>query len=309
MDVDDINVGDVLNVEITLPDGATGNITVEIDGDEYPALIEGGKVIVPISGLKAGDKTLIVKYGGDDNYLPNVTTVHFTVSKVPSTIKATPKDVSVGSDEVITVEVPKDATGRVLVNINGVGYYGEIINGKAKVTIPDLPIGSYKATVTYEGDDKYLPSSSITTTFSITKAKAPMSAFGSTIVIGDDATVTVYLPEDATGTVTLRIDGKSYVEEVKDGKAVFVIPGLAPGDHKVVAIYSGDDKYDGNMTVSDVEVYNNETPKDNNATHYNESSSSYGGIQLSRYATANPILALVMVLVAVGSSRLRRFKK
>ena len=304
-DVSDINVGDTLNVEITLPEGATGNVTVEIDGEEYAAVVEGGKVTVPISGLKAGDKTLIVKYSGDDNYLPNVTTAQFTVSKLSSTVKATSKDVSFGNDEVITVEVPKDATGRVLVNINGVGYYGNIINGKAKVTIPDLPIGSYKATVTYEGDDKYLPSSSITTTFSITKAKAPISASGSTIEIGDDATITVYLPEDATGTVTLKIDGKTYVEDVKDGKSVFVIPGLVPGDHRVVAIYSGDDKYEGNMTVSDIEVYNNETPEDN-GTHKGDSSS---GISLARYATANPIWALVMVLVAVGSSRLRRFKK
>ena len=395
VDVDDINVGDTLNVEIALPEGATGKVTVEIDGKKYPATIEGGKVIVPISGLKAGDKTLIVKYSGDDNYLPNVTTAQFTVSKLPSTAKATPKDISVGTDEIITVEVPKDATGRVLVNIDGVGYYGDIINGKAKVTIPDLPAGNYNATVTYEGDDKYLASNPITVSFSVTKskapmstsgeaiivgedetitvilpddatgtvtitvngqsyteevkdgkavfsirglasgeynilaiysgddkylpsnsmnssftvdkAKAPMSAPGSSIVIGDDATVTVYLPEDATGTVTLKIDDKTYVEEVKDGKAVFVIPGLTPGNHKIIAIYSGDDKYEGNTTVCDVEVYDNKTPENNNGTHLKGDSSS--GIPLTRYATANPILALMLVLVAIGSSRLRRYKK
>ena len=394
VDVSDIDVGDTLDVEITLPDGASGNVTVEIDGEEYSATIEDGKVTVPVSGLKAGNKTLIVKYDGDDNYLPNVTTARFAVSKLPSTAKPTPNDISVGNDEVITVDVPKDATGRVLVEIDGVGYYGDIINGKAKVIIPDLPVGSYNATVAYEGDDKYLPSDSTTVSFSVSKvaapmsasgdsivvgdnetisvilpedatgtvtvnvsgesytkevnngkavfvllglasgeydilasysgddkylpstssnasftvskAKAPMSASGASIVVGDDATVTVNLPEDATGTVTLKIDGVTYATaEVKYGKAVFVVHGLKPGDHSIVAIYSGDDKYEGNMTSSDVEVYANKTPDDNH-THYKDDSS---GIQLTRYATANPIMMLVIVLIAIGSSRLRRFKK
>ena len=393
VDVSDIYVGDTLNVEITLPEGATGDITVEIDGEEYSATLEGGKAIVPISGLSAGDKTLTVKYGGDDNYLSNVTTAKFTVSKVSPTIEASAKDTSVGNDVVINVEVPKDATGRVLVNIDGVGYYADIINGRAKVFIPDLPVGSYKATVTYEGDDKYLPSDSRTVSFSVTKAQAPMSAYGSSvevgenetitvylpedatgivtlkvngktyttgvkdgkavftvpglpagsyeanityggddkyasgesvttsfnvtkahapmsangcsIEVGDDATITVHLPEDATGTVTLKIDGKTYVTEVKNGKALFVIHDLAPGNHKIVVIYSGDDKYEGNVTESDVVVYNNQTPE--NKTPYNRHVEAAVG--LSRYETSNPILMLLMALVAITSINVRRFKK
>ena len=307
VDARDISVGETLNVEITLPEGATGTVTVEIDGEEYSATVEGGKVIIPVSGLTAGDKTLIVKYSGDDNYLANVTTSQFTVSKLSSTISASAKDTSLGNDVVINVEVPKDATGRVLVNIGGVGYYGDIINGRAKVFIPDLPIGSYTATVSYEGDDRYLPSDSLTVSFSVTKADAPMSAYGTSIEVGEDGIITVTLPDDATGTVTLKIDGKTYVMEVKDGKAVFVIPGLAPGDYKIVAIYSGDDKYAGNVTESDLVVYNNETPGGNTPDYHGHSDGAVGG--LSRYATGNPLLILLLSLIALGISQLRRFKR
>ena len=195
----------------------------------------------------------------------------------------------------------------MLVNIGGVGYYGDIINGRAKVFIPDLPIGSYTATVTYEGDDRYLPSDSVTVSFSVTKADAPMSAYGTSIEVGEDGIITVTLPDDATGTVTLKIDGKTYVMEVKDGKAVFVIPGLAPGDYKIVAIYSGDDKYAGNVTESDLVVYNNETPGGNTPDYHGHSDGAVGG--LSRYATGNPLLILLLSLIALGISQLRRFKR
>ena len=304
VDVNNIDVGETLNVEITLPEGATGNVTVEIDGEEYPATIEGDKIIVPIDGLTAGNKTLIVKYSGDDNYLANITTAQFTVSKVSSTIKPTAQNVVAGNDEIITVEVPKDATGRVLVDIDGVGYYGNIINGKAKVIIPDLPAGSYTATVTYEGDDKYLPSSSTAVSFTVSKAKAPISASGSSITVGDDATVTVNLPEDATGNVTIEIDGK-YTKEVVDGKVVFEIPGLSPGTHKAVVTYSGDGKYDANSTITSIEVHYKESPEPVNPGH----ESAKAGSMLTKHAAGNPIWILLLAVLAIGSTQFRRFRK
>ena len=53
-------------------------------------------------------------------------------------------DGDVGEDVTVTVELPEDATGQVLIDIDGVGYYGTIVNGKAKVVIPELPSGKYR---------------------------------------------------------------------------------------------------------------------------------------------------------------------
>ena len=310
VDAADIHVGETAVITVGVPEKATGNVTIEIDGIKYTQSIENGKAVFYIDGLVAGIKTIAVKYEDDAYYVANSTTAQFTVYKCESTISATSKDITVGNDEVIIATLPSDATGKVLVEINGVGYYGNIINGKAKITVPELPSGKYVAKVTYEGDDKYLPSSTITTSFTVNKAKAPISATGGEILYGDDATIIVTLPEDATGTVTIVVDGESYTTEVVDGKAVFVIPGLTKGDHEITASYSGDKKYSASETVADIEVHYPEIPSDNNESSVvNTSSSSNGGINLAKHATGNPIWILLLIVIAIGSTKIRRFEK
>ncbi|WP_296789228.1 Ig-like domain repeat protein [uncultured Methanobrevibacter sp.] len=305
VEVEDINVGDVEIVTVTLPEKATGKVTIEINGKEYTTDVENGKAIFEVPDLAFGNKTVAVKYSGDDSYNDNYTTGQFVVSKVPSSISAVGKDITVGKDEVITVTVPSDATGKVLITIDGVGYYGEITNGKAKIIIPELPAGKYSATVTYEGDDKYLESTA-PVSFTVNKVKAPVRAEADDINEGEDATVIVHVPSDATGTVTITIDGKQYTAEVDNGVAVFVIPGLTRGDHNIVAFYSGDDKYDANDNITDIEVlYSQPDVPDNNGS---EGKHAGAGVMLSEYATGNPILVLLLLLM-IGSTQIRRFKK
>ena len=307
VDVNEIKVGETAVITVNVPADATGDVTIEVNGRQYTQSIEGGKAVFNIEGLAAGDKTVAVKYGGNEYYVENSTTGKFTVSKCESTISASSRDINVGTDEVITVILPSDATGRVMVDINGVGYYGDIINGKAKIIIPELASGEYTAKVVYDGDDKYLPNTTYTS-FTVTKVNAPISATGGEIEYGDDATIIVHLPEDATGTVTIVVDGKSYTADVKEGKAVFVIPGLPKGDHKITAFYSGDRKYEASETVTDIDVY---YPEDGNGTvpDAEASKESNGGINLADYPTGNPILVLLLVMLAIGSIKIRRFKK
>ena len=193
-----------------------------------------------------------------------------------------------------------------MVEIDGVGYYGTIINGKAKIIIPELPSGEYNVNVTYEGDDKYLPSST-TVEFTVTKVNTPISATGDEIEQGQDATVVVTVPSDATGNVTITVDGKEYTTDVKDGKAVFVIPGLTKGDHEVTARYSGDKKYAANDTITDIEVYYKESPVPSPGGE--EGAKGAEGSVLAEHATGNPILVLLLVLLALGSTQIRRFRK
>jgi len=306
VDVSNIKVGETEVVTVTLPKEATGSVTIEINGKEYTVNVENGKAIFRVHGLAFGDKTVAVKYAGDDNYMNNYTTGQFTVSKVSSTVKATGKDINVGKDEIITATVPKDATGRVLVDIDGVGYYGTVENGKAKIIIPELASGRYTAKITYEGDDKFLPSTT-TVSFKVSKVNAPISADADDIYQGEDATVVVNVPEDATGTVTITVNGKTYTQEVKNGKAIFTVPGLTKGDYDIVASYSGDRKYDANDSITDIEVHFNETPDEPAHPHYTYNAEKRG---LEKYPTGNPILALIlMLLIAVGSGGIRKFRK
>jgi hypothetical protein len=310
VNISDAEVGDPVLVTVTVPEGSTGNVTIEIEGKEYSAVIKDGVATFEVDGLQSGDKTVVVKYVGDKYYNENVTSTQFIVNKKESEINASSIDISVGKNEIISVNVPSDATGSVLVKINGVGYYADVINGKANIVIPDLPSGKYTATVYYSGDDKYLPSDNVTTTFTVTKANAPISASSDDIKEGEDATVIVKLPKDATGKVTITINGKEYTATVKNGKAVFIIPGLAKGKYKITARYSGDKKYDPNETIISMEVhYNNETPQPHPQPHGEDSVSAKEGISLSDYPTANPIWLLLLILLAICSTQIRRFRK
>ena len=306
VNVHNIKVGETEVVTVTLPKEATGTVTIEINGKEYLAKVKDGVATFSVTGLAFGDKTVAVKYAGDDYYMDNYTTAQFTVSKVSSTVKATGKDINVGKDEIITATVPKDATGRVLVDIDGVGYYGTVENGKAKIIIPELASGKYTTKITYEGDDKYLPSTT-TVSFKVSKVNAPISADADDIYHGEDATVVVNVPEDATGTVTITVNGKTYTQEVKNGKAIFTVPGLTKGDYDIIASYSGDRKYDANDSITDIEVHFNETPDEPAHPHYTYNAEKRG---LEKYPTGNPILALIlMLLIAVGFGGIRKFRK
>ena len=304
----DIYVGDTEVVVVTVPNGATGIITIEINGKEYSAPVKDGQAVFNVDGLAFGNKTVAVKYSGDDKYRDNYTTGQFKVIKRPTFITAQSKDIHVGDDEIITAKVlPDDVTGKVLVDIDGVGYYANVTGGIANVIIPELPSGIYTAKVTYEGDDKYLPSTT-TVIFAVTKVKTPIRAAGDIIEEGDYATVIVRVPEDATGTITITVDNKKYTEEIENGTATFKVPGLVKGDWDVDVVYSGDKKYEGNDTITDILVYRND-PVDNHTDDYEYPSDVSKGINLSDYPTGNPILIMLLILITLCVTQVRRFKK
>ena len=306
--VHDIYVDDVEVVIVTVPKNATGTVTIEIDGIEHSAPVKDGKAVFNVTGLEFGNKTVAVKYSGDDTYRDNYTTGQFEVIKRPTNTTAQSHDINVGQNETIIADVvPGDATGIVLVYMGGVGYYGVIIDGTANIIIPELPSGVYIAKVTYQGDRKYLPSST-SVKFTVTKVKTPISAGGDVIEEGNDATVVVRVPEDATGTITITVDGKKYTEEVENGSAVFKVPGLVKGDWDVDAEYSGDKKYEANDTITDILVYKNTDGNDtDNNEHYANAADNV--VDLSDYPTGNPILVVLLILMALCVTQVRRFKK
>ena len=305
---EDPKVGETVTIVVTVPDGVTGDITLEIDGQQFKTKVQGGKATFEIPNLSEGGKTMIVKYSSDEYYVANMTTAQFKVSKVDSTIKASSKDITVGKDETITVNVPEGATGRVLVEINGVGYYGTVVNGKAKIVVPELPAGDYTVTILYEGDDKFLPSTT-TTSFKVKGGKqSSISVSAEDIVEGENATIVVDVPIEATGKVTINVDGKKFTTPVKNGKAVFVVPGLKKGKYVINAHYSGDATYAPSDDTGSITVKANGTHH-NHGKHKHHASAKEG-ISLTEYPTNNPLWILLLALLAIGSTQIRRrFKK
>ena len=140
-------------------------------------------------------------------------------------------------DDDIIIELPKDATGSVIVSINGKTQTVPIKDGRAVVDISDLEPGNYTVVANYPGDSKYPPVSN-STTFEVPKIdNYPMN------MTNTDNELTINVPNDATGNVKVTIDGKTQTVPIKDGKAVVDISNLPVGSHDVEVTYPGNDKY------------------------------------------------------------------
>ena len=233
-------------IAVELPEDATGYVLVDIDGKGYYAKVTDGKATVDVAGLDAGNYTATVTYTGDDNYKANTSSVAVSIPEEDEPIPepVTPEMTVKVTNTTIEVTLPKDATGNVLVDVDGQGYYAPVKDGKATVNVIGLDEGTYPATVTYAGDDKYTnatKSASVTVPGDEEPTPEPVDPKAD-INVSDDA-VNVELPKDATGYMLVDVDGKGYYAPVKDGKATLDLPELDEGNHTISVTYTGDDKY------------------------------------------------------------------
>ena len=246
IEVSDVNVGDVVKVVVNVGGNVEGNVTIEIDGVNYTAKVEGGKATFNVENLVAGNKTITATYAGDDYYEFNSTTDQFIVSKnnAPMSVSA----VVNGAEITITVsDLPSDATGYVIIDVNGTEYGINITKTNSiKISVPQS--GVYDVTATYLGDDKYLSNVS-STSFEAQKVSGDVSVEVNDTLAGDDVIVKVTVPADAGGNVTVKIGNTTKVVNVTGGENTIAIPGIGEGTHDVEVIYSGDGKY-GSKTVN-----------------------------------------------------------
>ena len=59
------------------------------------------------------------------------------------------------TEERVVLATPKDATGYLLVDVDGIGYYVPAYNGEAIFEMPLLAPGNYTVVATYTGDENY----------------------------------------------------------------------------------------------------------------------------------------------------------
>ena len=246
VNVNNIKVGEDAVISVKLASDATGEVVITVNGEDYTAAIENGVASVTVSDLKAGDYTVTVKYSGDNNYNVAVATSSFTVSKVDSTMDVTVNDIVFGGDLTVDVVLPGDATGEVVITVNGVDYHVAIENGKATGTIGGLVAGDYTVTVKYAGDDKYT-AVEIAKGVNVAKAQPVLGVviadvdYGNGFVI--EATLTGVNGAPLSGNVIVTVAGKEYTVKVTDGKGIATGDKLAAGTYGFAAVWAGDDNY------------------------------------------------------------------
>ena len=236
------------NMDLNFPDDANGYVIIDINGTKYYAPVNNGTVNFTMpKNIPPGKYNVTVSYSGDDKYK----NVSFTQEMTVDDEKTNPKIGFELKDGELNVTLPADASGYVIVDINGTKYHVPVENGKVNFTIPDnLKPGTYNLTVEYSGDDKY-GSSKNSTSISVSDDKTkPKIGFEL-----KDGELNVTLPADASGYVIVDINGTKYHVPIENGKANFTIPdNLAPGTYNVTVTYSGDDKYGSAKNSTSISV-------------------------------------------------------
>ena len=244
--VKDINVGEDAVITVKLFSDATGELTVTVNGKDYTANVVNGRATVSVSDLKAGTYDVVAKYSGDNNYNAAVATSSFTVSKVDSTMDVTVNDIVFGGDLTVDAVLPDDATGEVIITVDGTSYTAGINDGKATQVVKDLTAGSHVVVVKYVGDDKYI-GVEVAENVNVAKAQPVLGVviadvdYGNGFVI--EATLTGVNGAPLSGNVIVTVAGKEYTVKVTDGKGIATGDKLAAGTYAFAAAWAGDDNY------------------------------------------------------------------
>ena len=257
VNVSDIKVGEDAVISIAVPEITSGVVSVTVGDAIYNVAVVDGKGTLTLSGLASGSYDVVAKFNGDDKYLASEDSAKFNVTKLASTIDIAVDNIKVGENAVISVALPEDATGDVIISVNGKNYTVMTKYGMANVTISDLANGTYSVDAFYNGDDIYAPIKN-STAFTVSKVSDyNMTVDIADIVKGENATITVSVPEDGTGSVIVTINGTDYNGTVVNGTAKVIIPGLDEGTYKVVTFYTGDNKYDSMIVNGTITVNKN----------------------------------------------------
>ena len=156
---------------------ATGNVTFILDGCEYTIdLTSERTATLTRDHLKIGNNGVVAIYNGDKNYKSVRTVDNFTIGKLNPHVNVTViSPIDVGDNTTISVELPENATGYVVVKVAGNNYTINLTDGKGSVVISGLKNQTYNVYVTYLGDDQYLSAINNTAVIKVDKVASSIN--------------------------------------------------------------------------------------------------------------------------------------
>ena len=277
--VDNIKVGEDAVIGVALPEAATGEVIISVNGKNYTVMTKYGMASVTISDLANGTYSVDAFYNGDDIYAPIKNSTAFTVSKVSDyNMTVDIADIVKGENATVTVSVPEDGTGNVIVTINGTDYKGTVVNGTAKVIIPGLDEGTYKVVTFYTGDNKY-DSMSVNGTITVNKNTKTTLTMDNLVKYFNGPQKLIAKLVDGFGnpianaTVYFTINGKVYARITDENGTASIAIRLLPGEYKASALFNGTDDYD--MAAVNASVLVKNTILGNDTTLYFRNGTQY----------------------------------
>ena len=247
-----VYLGDNATVTLSLPDGATGNVTVKVGENEAKTFNINQDII--INGFVAGDNSVNITFNGD-TYDTKSIVKHINASAKPTIITVTNVSTTYGVAKELVVTLTSQ--GNVLANKTINVVVGTInknlttnANGQVSVDVSTLTPNIYKALITFASEDVYVGSNSsvnvvvskitsqitaptVTTTYNVAKKLVILLKDGNGNVLANQK-VSVKVGT-ISQTLTTNANGQVSVD----------ISKLSPKTYTATITYAGDSIYTG----------------------------------------------------------------
>ena len=242
-------------------------VQIQVNNETYVRTTDdNGQVSLPVDNLLPKQYTAVITITGNDKYADSYITVPVVVKKLGTEVNATGFTTVYGKAKYVVATL-KDENGNLLKNKNiSVKFVSKTYvastdeNGQMKLLLNLVP-KIYKSVVTFEGDEKYLKS---TTTVNITvykvttKLTAPKRSFKKSLKIKKYA-VTLKTNKNKVikkAKVTLKVNKKTYTAKTNSkGKATFKITNLKKkGTFNAVVKYMGSKYYKPKLKTTKITV-------------------------------------------------------
>ena len=118
-----INVGDIevhrdVVINIAVPDDATGNVTIIINGKEETLYVNNSQAQHIIKNITRGIYVIKAVYNGDGKYLTSEDSFVFDVDRINATFTGYAENIVYGEDTIIRIVLNDDAMGTVTAKID-----------------------------------------------------------------------------------------------------------------------------------------------------------------------------------------------
>ena len=221
-------------------------VEINIDNKNYTVMTNSKGLGYLNLNLKAGEYILKATFNG--------VTVENKIIVKPADLNIDIKDILAGETEVITVNLPANATGNITFIVDGKTYNKTLENGAASVEIANLALGKHSLKVIYFGDSNYINNTK-EVEFNIKNSLSSITINSiKDGIYGESITITANITRGADGNVTFTIDSNSKTVEIVNGVAKVTFNKVNAGDKTVKATYNGNNIYQGSSDSKEFKI-------------------------------------------------------
>jgi RHS repeat-associated protein len=252
---------------VTFYDGVTALGSASLNGS--------GIATLQASFASVGSHTISVVYAGDNSFSGSTSgNASLTVNQAATTITLTSNTQpsiygqSVTFTAAVSVSSPGAGTPTGTVQVkegNAVLGTGTLSNGTTTFAISSLAVGNHAIVAVYLGDSSFSGSTSAAdnqtvnpaTTATVVTANVNPSLFGQSVTF--TAAVSVSSPGAGTPTGTVQFKKGNAVlgtGTLSNGTTTFTTSSLTVGNDAIVAVYLGDNNFNGSTSATDNETVN-----------------------------------------------------